>query len=467
MGLRYRNAWDQVLDSDLAESWFKKAAKTNHAGAIRELGKLAERTPWGMQEPPPKELKRAVDFYRQASDLGDAEATGNLALLHQLGQGTPKRPDVAENLYVRCLEIDPDYARAHNNLAIIYQDRLAGVVARGGGDAEALRTSMLKSLEASARLGLAVASVNLGRLYSSGDLVPQDYSKSYTYFDDAAAAGIPDAHFALGIMHEKGLGVPITYSEAAYHYRLAALDGHRQALDRLIDSYMAGRGVDVDWDMAAFWLLRAVEQGDTVSLIMFADVQLRRGNAKSAFDLFMKLWDHKSDTVAGFACDRLSLCYAAGLGVKASPAKAKKYFDLAIQKGNGDALARLAQTHFANQLHAEGVAAMTRGAENSAVASYQLGQMYFFGTYVEKDQAKAMELMRRASRRNHPKALYFLAAATFNRVPEAPEIEEAIRFAESAEKMGLPEAASLREKLERRRDQTPEETEQVARARSG
>jgi hypothetical protein len=52
-------------------------------------------------------------------------------------------------------------------------------------------------------------------------------------------------------------------------------------------------------------------------------------------------------------------------------------------------------------------------------------------------------------------------------VPEAPEIEEAIRFAESAEKMGLPEAASLREKLERRRDQTPEETEQVARARSG
>jgi TPR repeat protein len=93
--------------------------------------------------------------------------------------------------------------------------------------------------------------------------------------------------------------------------------------------------------------------------------------------------------------------------------------------------------------------------------------MYFFGTYVEKDQAKAMELMRRASRRNHPKALYFLAAATFNRVPEAPEIEEAIRFAESAEKMGLPEAASLREKLERRRDQTPEETEQVARARSG
>lgn len=463
MGVRYHGGWDVAIDRDKALFWFKKAAKSGHAGAIRELGKVEQVIPWNRTESGPKMLKRAMDYYRQAADLGDAEAASNLAQMHQTGLGTPVRADLAEEYYRRSLELDPNYAGAHNNLGILYQERLS----RGGIDADSVRASMLKCFEEAARLGLPIASANLGRLYSSGELVPRDYEKAYIHFDQAAAAGFAEAHYQLGLMHEFGRGVPVTYTEAAYHYRLAALDGHRLALSRLIESYLSGRGVEVDWDMASFWLIRSVQQGDMSSLVTLADVQLKRGETKDAVKLFRILADHPNPLLSGFGCERLSICYELGAGVNASPARAKRYFDRAVEKGSGDALARLSQIHFANNRTAEGVEVMKRAAETSAVASYYLGQMYFFGTHVEKDLAKAIELMRKASRSNHPKAMFFLAAAAYNRVPEAPDIDEAIRLAESAEKMGVPEAAGLREKLERRRDRAQENAEQVARARSG
>lgn len=468
MGMRYREGWDVAIDQAKAESWFKKAAKARHPAAIRELGELAELIPWGMREPPPKALKLAMEHYRQACDLGDAVAAANLAHMHQHGRGTPVDLETAGRYYRRALDLDPKYAIARNNLAIIQRDRLAAALSGGGGgDVDSLRASMLANLEEAAGLGLHLASLNLGHLYSKGELVPQDYEKAYQHFDQAAAEGVADAHYQLGLMHENGLGVPVTLTEAAYHYRLAALDGHRAALDQLINSYVSGRGVDVDWDMATFWLLKSVQQGNIAPLVTLADIQLRRGDPKMAFRMFKSLAEVPDTLISGFACERLSLCYEFGSGVKANPALAKKHFDRAIEKENGDALTRLAQDHFANNRLAEGVAVMTRASRTSANACYFLGQMYFFGTHVESDRARAVELMRNASRWNHPKAMYFLAAAAYNRVPTAPGLDEAIRFAESAEKLGLPEATSLREKLEKRRDQTQEEAEQVARARSG
>ena len=174
-----------------------------------------------------------------------------------------------------------------------------------------------------------------------------------------------------------------------------------------------------------------------------------------------------SPTCAGFACERLSTCYANGTGVKKNPGRAKKYFKRAVEAGNGDALTRLAEDYFAEKRMKEAVETMTRAAGSSAAANYFLGQMYYFGTNVEKDPAKAVSLMRKAAQWNHVKAMYFLAGLTYNHDPNAPDIDEAIRLAESAEKMGLPEAQSLREKLEKRRDKLQEHPEQVARARSG
>jgi TPR repeat protein len=297
--------------------------------------------------------------------------------------------------------------------------------------------------------------------------MPADFEKAYDCFTEAAAGGIAQAHYHLGSMHEHAQSVPLTYAESAYHYRLAALENDVLAADRLIDFYLTGKGVDRDLAMAEFWLRRLVTAGNNYALPQLADVLIERENHVEAFEIYKKLSTMKDNALSGFGFWGLSECYLKGLGVESDEILGDGYRQIAVQKGNPDALNELANAYIAREKTKEGLETMTRAAKGSADASYSLGQMYFFGTNVEKDRAKSFDLLRESARMRNPKAMYFLAAASYNHEPDAPGIDEAIRFAEMAENMGVPDATNLREKLERRRDKTDEDQEQVARARSG
>jgi TPR repeat protein len=127
----------------------------------------------------------------------------------------------------------------------------------------------------------------------------------------------------------------------------------------------------------------------------------------------------------------------------------------------------LANSYFSKKDTKEGLKTMERAAKSSGQASYFLGQMYHFGTNVAKNHTKSFSLMRDAAHMRYPMAMYFLAATTFNHEAGAPTLEEAIQFATMAENMGVPDAPSLREKLEHRRDRTDTDEEQIARPRAG
>ena len=55
---------------------------------------------------------------------------------------------------------------------------------------------------------------------------------------------------------------------------------------------------------------------------------------------------------------------------------------------------------------------------------------------------------------------------SYNHEPGAPDLAEAIRFAQQAETVGLAKAADLREKLETRRKEAATKPEETAKARS-
>ena len=263
------------------------------------------------------------------------------------------------------------------------------------------------------------------------------------------------------------MGVPITYSEAAYHYRLAALEGHIPSLRSLIDLYVTGKTGAVDFDRAMFWLDRLVKSGDMNALTTIVDIMLVKKEYASAIKLLKLLEENGGFSQIGFADERLSQCYEKGLGVKVNKSKAKKHFERALANNNGDALCRLGMQQIAEGKTTEGVANFKLASNHSANASFYLGQLYFEGTYVEKDQARALKLIREAASHNHSEALYFLAGATYKKIPGAPSIEDAIRLATQAELGGLEKAKALREKLERRLNKGNEAApEEAARARS-
>lgn len=485
LGLRHLNGWDLVRDPKVAIRWFTKAAKAGHGGALTQLGLLHENRWYLFGELPGVAIASAAQCYKKSAEMGDADGMANYAYMLSAGKGVKPDEQAAKQLYLRCIEVNPKHARAHNNLASIYQTEITGLISALrsrpqlqrdcppeqllGWDENAADTlkRTIDHYEAALNLGFAYAGRNLGFIYSQAVLVPKDQRKSYRYFEKAADLGSAEAHLILGDIHAEGNGVPITYSEAAYHYRLAALDGNRAALRRLIDLYLSGKTGTVDWDRALFWLSRLIAEGDFSVLPNYIDALLETKKYELAVQLLKALERDGGEELQGYACIRLSGCYQEGLGVKRNESRSRSYRERALKNNNSFALYDLGTRQFEEGKWDLAVTTLTRASYGSPDACYSLGQIYYFGEHVERDKTRAFGWFRKAANFNHSAALYFLAATSYNRDPGAPTQEEALLFAKQAEAGGYPKAAELREKIEKRVNQTPDEqAEETAHARS-
>jgi len=65
-----------------------------------------------------------------------------------------------------------------------------------------------------AEQGNAKSQYNLGRMYASGQGVPQDHAKAVKWYRKAADQGDASARFNLGLMYALGQGVPQDHAEA-------------------------------------------------------------------------------------------------------------------------------------------------------------------------------------------------------------------------------------------------------------
>lgn len=470
LGLNWNIELLQKGKMEDAGRWMKKAAKAGHAEALCTLGWLYQFYPaqFGFHDAA-KAAREATACYQAAGEAGSIEGLANYANSLASGFGVKRDEDGAIATYERCLKIDPNHSRSHSNLGGIYNNKLiaAAVMDVSFGTAEWKRL-MLEHYEASARQETPYSLVPLGDLYYEGRFVRQDWGKAYDYYDRATAFPThkADAHYRLGLMHEAGQGVPVTYTEAAYHYRIAALEGHVPALRRLIDFYLTGTGVSLDFDRAAYWLNFMARLGQADALVPMADVLLNKGDYEPAVKLLRVLARDGNATISGYADERLSRCYFTGKGVEKSEKRGMKYLKSAVGKGNGDALATLAHLQLSEGKTTEAVANLQRAAKTSDRAAYNLGQMYFFGTYVAPDRALGLKYLQQAAASNNSEAQFFLAALTWNREADAPGLDEAIALAQRAENLGHPKASRLREDLELRRKTADAKPEENSRTRS-
>lgn len=467
---RYYEGAGVTASASEALKWLKRAAKANHGGALCRLGWLYEVQPGlhGFSDAA-KAAKAATEAYRAAGAAGNIDGLANYAASLNRGFGVPRNEALAIATYERCLQLDPGHARAHSNLGGIYNQKLLEARAAGTSMGTSYwREDMLKHYEASMSKEATYAAVALGDLHYEGTLVKQDLGKAYRYYEQAADTPLNKgpAHYRLGYMHEHGQGVPVTYTEAAYHYRIAALEGNVPALRRLINFYLTGTGVSLDFDRATYWLGLMVRLNQTDALPMIADVLIKKQEYEKAFNLLKVLANIPDPRISGHAHERLSLCYQSGQGVKKNAKRAERHFKLAVERGNGNALTSLAHRQLASGKISDALANLGQASNTSPKAAFNLGQLYYFGNYVEADRTKALDFMRRAATMNSPEAQYFLAGLCWNREPSAPKIEEAIDLATKAENLGLPKAGELRQKLEQRLLEETRRSEENTRTRS-
>jgi TPR repeat protein len=170
-------------------------------------------------------------------------------------------------------------------------------------------------------------------------VVPQDYGKAFEYFKAAADKGDTKAIRYVGICYEQGQGVRQDYAEAAKYYAMLG-DGGFYLANLLLE----GKGVEPDVN-------RALE--------IYAKTAAANGGGEA-------------DT---YSAEALARIYEEGRFVKADPAKALEYYQLAARKGSADAKAKLGD--HAARLYKDGYAQLKSGKYESAlpllIQSAQLG----------------------------------------------------------------------------------------------
>lgn len=121
----------------------------------------------------------------------------------------------------------------------------------------------LKEWQPLAEQGDPRAQLEMGRLYISGNGVPQDDAEAARWYRLAAEQGNAEAQRYLGGLHRNGRGVEKSQVESAKWYRAAAEQGDSFAQLSLGWYYAYGQGVPRDRVLAYVWLSLAATASDT------------------------------------------------------------------------------------------------------------------------------------------------------------------------------------------------------------
>lgn len=122
------------------------------------------------------------------------------------------------------------------------------------------------ALKKLSQFGDSKALFYLGTHYSLGQGVDKDLAKSFSYFQQAAAAGEVEAKFMLGIAYWQGNGVEKSPRRAHEIFRELADNNHAGAQYHLALLYGQGVGVAKDLAKAREWLAKAAANGDPAAI---------------------------------------------------------------------------------------------------------------------------------------------------------------------------------------------------------
>ncbi|GAC1369321.1 MAG: hypothetical protein NVS3B3_17900 [Aquirhabdus sp.] len=107
------------------------------------------------------------------------------------------------------------------------------------------------------------AQFKIGQLYENGSkLIPQNYTKAFAWYGDAAAKGDTNAQLKLAEMYNQGKGIHQDLSEALARYRQLADQGNANAQYRLAEMYLAGQGADRNIELGVKLLEKCANQGN-------------------------------------------------------------------------------------------------------------------------------------------------------------------------------------------------------------
>ena len=321
---------------DLAVFWLRKAAMHGDENAMDCLGQvhaiasgrlsnaLDEKAKAGDQEAK-KICDESLELFRQGLLGNDFAATKSRAIIgyapsqadlgsnYMMGQGVPQDKKKAVEWWRKAS--DQGEYRAMFWLGTAYE--------RGDGVAK----DDWKALELFRRsddAGWEPASDKLNTL-------------AKTYRADAEK-GDASAQFFMGVAYENSYGVERDFTQAAEWYRKAAEQGHVGAQAYWGYSLLQGQGVKKDEKSAAEWLRKAAEKGNSEAQLNYGRC-LFYGEGVEKDQAFAAAW-YRSAAEQGelSAMYNLGLCYLQGTGTACDTKTAVAWFEAAAKQGHAGSI---------------------------------------------------------------------------------------------------------------------------------
>ena len=193
---------------------------------------------------------KAIDYYKEAAEQGNAKAQNSLGLMYYYGVGVEKNYTEGVKWFRKAAEQGDAYAQY--NLGDMYIE---------GEGVEKNYTEAVKWFRKAAEQGYAEAQNSLGLMYYYGVLVEKNYTEGVKWFRKAAEQGNAVAQYNLGNRYYYGEGVEKNYTEAVKWYRKAADKGHLDAQYNLGNRYYNGEGVEKNYTEAVKWYRKAADKG--------------------------------------------------------------------------------------------------------------------------------------------------------------------------------------------------------------
>lgn len=225
-------------------------------------------------------INEALKWWRLAAEKNDSAAQYNIGYAYSIGAGVPQ--DYQEALKWYKLAANQGYAWAETNIGYLYYNGLGMDInvaeainwyKKGEKDGDSVAKEFLDKIgnteegylantTTKANAGDQFAQNELGRMYLTGDIVKQDYKKSYNWFKKSAEQGNATAQYYIGYMYLKGLGIAQDYKQALYWTKLAAEQDDAGAQNNLAGMYLNGLGVKADRAEAMRWYEKAAAKGN-------------------------------------------------------------------------------------------------------------------------------------------------------------------------------------------------------------
>ncbi len=259
-----------------------------------------------------------VGSTQEKAEQGDAEAQTELGDYYSDGLFLPKNLEKAVFWYRKAA--DQNHARAQLKLAALYYTG-EGLEQDYGQAASWARKA--------ANRGDSAAQWLLGHLFEFGQGVGQNDGRAAYWYQMAADQENPNGQDCLGSLYMRGAGVPQDTKKGAELFRLAAQQGDATAMRHFALSLENGVGVKKDLVKAIEWYEKAVKEGDEEAPEFLdrarkalkeqqaaEERQKREAAEKAERDRISAMWEARDTSMETWAIVAAVLTVAALIGEK-------------------------------------------------------------------------------------------------------------------------------------------------------